>query len=159
MGYDVRRSVRSQPGVGRQLCVESDGNFRVESAATFAWNTHMRRPHLPMWTSGRICTETYGLEITLSPAKGYLVTNTGVRITLVFLMPRSEGHFGSKIDQKTHSGNQNQVHGPTESFLARRNRRFLYRCARWSMVQSSWQKRKRPACLPGLRATPQSGNC
>ena len=31
----------------------------------------------------------------------------------------SESHFGSKIDQKTHSGNQNQVHGPTDSFLAR----------------------------------------
>ena len=63
--------------------------------------------------------------------------NAGVRITLVFLMPCSEGHFGSKIDQKTHSGNQNQVHGPTESFLARRNRRFLFKCARWSYISTA----------------------
>jgi uncharacterized protein YjbI with pentapeptide repeats len=44
------------------------------------------------------------------------------------------GCFGSKIDQKTHSGNQNQVHGPTDSFLAERNRRFLFECARWSSM-------------------------
>jgi hypothetical protein len=41
--------------------------------------------------------------------------------------------FWAKIDQKTHQGNQNQVHGPTDSFLPRRNRRFLFECARWSI--------------------------
>ena len=63
-----------------------------------------------------------------------MVTNAGVRITLVFLIARSEGYFGPKIDQKTHQGNQNQVHGPTDSFLPRRNRRFLFECARWSLL-------------------------
>ena len=33
-------------------------------------------------------------------------------------MVRSEGDFGSKIDQKTHSGNQNQVQRAVTSFLA-----------------------------------------
>ena len=63
-----------------------------------------------------------------------MAVQTSARKTLVFLIPCSEGHFGSKIDQKTHSRNQNQVQGPTESFLAQRNRRFLYRCARWSKL-------------------------
>jgi hypothetical protein len=61
----------------------------------------------------------------------------GVRITLVFLIARSEGYFWSKIDQKTRPGNQNQVQGPTDSFLAQRNRRFLFECARWSIMQDS----------------------
>src|SRR4029453_3894699 len=59
------------------------------------------------------------------------MANAGVRITLVFLVDRSEGYFRSKIDQKTRSGNQNQVHGPTDSFLTQRNRRFLFKCGRW----------------------------
>src|SRR4030095_1789887 len=62
------------------------------------------------------------------------MANAGVRITLVFLVDRSEGYFRSKIDQKTRSGNQNQVHGPTDSFLTQRNRRFLFKCARWSTI-------------------------
>src|SRR5205823_6782211 len=47
------------------------------------------------------------------------VANAGVRITLVFLVVHSESHFGSKIDQKTHPKNQNQVPGAAMSFLAR----------------------------------------
>jgi hypothetical protein len=47
------------------------------------------------------------------------VVNAGVRITLVFLVARSEGSFGSKIDQKTRPENQNQVAGTATSFLAR----------------------------------------
>ena len=43
----------------------------------------------------------------------------GVRITLVFLVAHSESHFGSKIDQKTHPKNQNQVPGAAMIFLAR----------------------------------------
>jgi hypothetical protein len=65
---------------------------------------------------------------------GSLVTNAGIRITLVCLMARSAGYGGPKIDQKTPQGNQHQVHGPTDSFLPRRNRRFLFECARWSNV-------------------------
>src|SRR5215468_10241166 len=41
-----------------------------------------------------------------------------VKETLVFLMARSEGYLGSKIDQKTHPRNQNQVHRAATSFLA-----------------------------------------
>ena len=63
-----------------------------------------------------------------------MVANAGARITLVFLIPGSAGHLGSKVDQKTHAGNQNQVQEPTESFLAQRNRRFLLKCARWSTM-------------------------
>ena len=33
-------------------------------------------------------------------------------------MARSEGYLGSKIDQKTHPRNQNQVHRAATSFLA-----------------------------------------
>ena len=47
------------------------------------------------------------------------MVNAGVRITLVFLVARSEGSFGSKIDQKTRPENQNQVAGTATSFLAR----------------------------------------
>jgi len=46
------------------------------------------------------------------------VVNAGARITLVFLMARSEGYLGSKIDQKTHPRNQNQVQRAATSFLA-----------------------------------------
>lgn len=44
--------------------------------------------------------------------------NAGVRITRVILVAPSRGLFGSKIDQKTHVRNQNQVPGPATSFLA-----------------------------------------
>ena len=67
-------------------------------------------------------------------------------------MARSEGHFGPKIDQKTHSGNQNQVHGPTASFLARRNRRFLLKCARWSVNGSHASSRSSPGRQSATRA-------
>src|SRR5215468_9746707 len=40
-----------------------------------------------------------------------------VKETLVFLMARSEGYLGSKIDQKTHLRNQNQVHRVATSYL------------------------------------------
>src|SRR5215475_5234698 len=41
-----------------------------------------------------------------------------VKKTLVFLMARSEGYLESKIDQKTHPRNQNQVPRAATSFLA-----------------------------------------
>src|SRR6266704_1526916 len=53
-----------------------------------------------------IKTETYCLAITFDSARCQSVVNAGVRITIVFLMARSEGSLGSKIDQKTHPRNQ-----------------------------------------------------
>ena len=44
----------------------------------------------------RIYTETYGLEIMLYPAMGELVTNAGVRITLVHLVAHYEAIWGRK---------------------------------------------------------------
>src|SRR6266571_5944153 len=52
-----------------------------------------------------------------------------------------KGSFGSKIDQKTHARNQNQVHGPAVSFLASENVGFCWNahagptCANWSGVK------------------------
>jgi hypothetical protein len=72
----------------------------------------------PCSTRVRIQTETYGLAITLDSARGERVVDAGARITFVFLMARSEGYLGSKIDQKTHPRNRNQVHRAATSFLA-----------------------------------------
>ena len=49
------------------------------------------------------------------PIFAYL--GVGQQYPLVFLMARSEGYLGSKIDQKTHPRNQNQVHRAATSFL------------------------------------------
>jgi len=48
----------------------------------------------------------------------YLIVSERVRITFVILVAPYRGLFGSKIDQKTHIRNQNQVPGPATSFLA-----------------------------------------
>ena len=53
------------------------------------------------------------------------------------------GHFGPKIDKKTHLRNQNPVVGPVSGFLVGRNRTFLLECSRWSMKRS-WRQTIEP---------------
>jgi hypothetical protein len=62
----------------------------------------------------------------------------GVRITLVFLVAHSESHFGSKIDQKTHPKNQNQVPGAAMSFLARETVGFCLNAHAGPSSVQSW---------------------
>ena len=60
-----------------------------------------------------------GLQRLLLPRIIVALFFPRVRLSLVFLVARSEGSFGSKIDQKTRPENQNQVAGTATSFLAR----------------------------------------